>query len=306
MFKSFERFTFPSCIGPALDACLWLPEEKPRAVVQLVHGMAEHIDRYDRAARALCDAGFAVVGHTHLGHGPRAELHGYFGPKDGWDNLIRDVHALRLQTEARFPGLPYFIFGHSMGSFVVRCYLMEHAEGLTGAVICGTGYYAPALTKFALLLSSAVCALGGAAKPSPLINAIGFSSSNAAFKPNRTDSDWLTRDNDIVDAFVADPDCGFIFTGSGYRDMFVGLNRLNDMDKVNSMPKDLPVLFISGGKDPVGQQGEGVKKVAEQFKGAGMKDVTMILYPEDRHEILNELDRDQVDHDLAAWLVSKL
>ncbi len=298
------RQTLPltSTTGQALDARLWLPEGEIRAVVQLVHGMAEHIDRYDAPARALAEAGFAVVGHTHLGHGPKAVIQGHFADADGWQRLIDDVHRLRLTAQERFPGLPYFILGHSMGSFVTRCYLQEHGDGLSGAVLSGTGYFGKGMVTAALAVSNLVCLLGGARKPSPLIDRLAFSTSNKPFAPNRTAFDWLSRDEAQVDRYIADPYCGFLFTGSGYRELFRGLNRLTKPEGLKRMPKNLPVLFFSGDHDPVGAMGEGVERVADQFRQAGMTDVTVHLYPDGRHEMFNELNRASVYADLIAWL----
>lgn len=301
-----EKGTFRSVTGQRLDRRLWRPEGEPRAVVQLVHGMAEHIDRYDAPARALAEAGFAVVGHTHLGHGPKAALKGHFGDEHGWANLVEDVHALRLQTQAFFPGLPYFILGHSMGSFVTRCYLMDHGEGLAGAILSGTGYFAPAMVKAALAAANLVCLFGGARKPSALIDKLAFGASNKAFAPARTPFDWLSRDEAQVDKYIADPNCGFLFTGSGYREMFRGLNRLNRLGDLKRMNPDLPVLFFSGDHDPVGSMGKGVNRVAEQFRAAGLHNVSVHLYPEGRHEMFNELNGEDVYADVVVWLNHQL
>ena len=290
--------TFSSSTGLRLDYRLWLPEGQPKAVIQLVHGMAEHIDRYDGAARAFADAGFAVVGHTHLGHGTQARIKGFFAEKDGWQHLIEDVHLLRQRTQQHLPGVPYVLLGHSMGSFVVRCYLMQYAQGLSGAILSGTGFFPKPVALLGLGVAKLVCLFGGEKKPSKLINSIAFGSSNKLFKPARTDFDLLTRDEAIVDAYVADPYCGFIFTGSAYRDFFSGLNRLT---KVEGVPADLPVLLFSGEKDPVGS-GNGVQKVAEQLRKAGVKQVDVKLYPDARHEMFNELNRQEVYRDVAEWV----
>lgn len=290
--------TFSSCTGLRLDYRMWLPEGEPKAVIQLVHGMAEHIDRYDATARALADAGFAVVGHTHLGHGTAAKIKGYFGEKDGWQHLIDDVHVLRQRVQQHQQGVPYILLGHSMGSFIVRCYLMQYAEGLAGAILSGTGFFPKPVALLGLGVANLVCLFGGEKKPSRLINGIAFGGSNKLFKPARTDFDWLTRDEAIVDSYVADPYCGFIFTGGGYRDFFTGLNHLT---KVQGVPENLPVLLFSGEKDPVGS-GDGVNKVAKQLRAAGVKQVDVKLYPDGRHEMFNELNREAVWQDVAAWV----
>lgn len=297
-----KKFTFTSVTGETLDARLWLPEIEPKAVVQLVHGMAEHIDRYDATAKALNAAGYAVVGHNHLGHGAGASLHGFFGEKDGWQHLIDDVHTLRTETEKQFPGKPYILLGHSMGSFVSRCYLMEHCDGLAATVLSGTGYFPPAIVKLGLTVSGVQRAFGLGRKPGHLLNMMSSAGNNKMYADVRTPFDWLTRDRQVVDAYIADPLCGFPFTVDGYRDMFSGMDRMNRLERLSAMNADMPVLFMSGTGDPVGGAGKGVETVARQFTDAGMKHVTVRLYPEGRHEMLNELNREQVWSELITWL----
>lgn len=303
--STVTSFQFESTRGGLLDAKKWIPDGEIRGIVQMVHGMAEHIDRYAGVAEALNASGYLVTGHNHAGHGTGAGIKGYFGEKDGWQRLIDDVHCLREQTAAEYPGVPYFILGHSMGSFVVRCYLTQYASGLAGAVISGTGYYGKGLVLAGLALANMECALGKTKKESPLINNIAFSGNNKPFEPGRTGFEWLTRDEEHVDRYVADPLCGFLFTAGGYRDMFRGLNRLTKTEDLKQIPSDLPILFISGQNDPVGSMGAGVTKVSETFRQAGMKDVTVKLYSEARHELFNELNRAEVYADLAAWLESR-
>lgn len=297
-----EAFTFSSTAGDTLDGRLWLPDGQPRAVVQLVHGMAEHIDRYERMARWLNAESIAVTGHTHLGHGPKAAILGHFSDRDGWQRLIDDVHRLRQRTQERFPGVPYFILGHSMGSFVTRCYLREHGEGLAGAILCGTGYFSRGKLTAALLVANLVCFLGGARKPCPLIDRLAFGGSNRPFAPSRTAFDWLSRDEAEVDRYIADPYCGFPFTGSGYRELFRGLWRLTDLAPLKQIPRTLPLLLISGDADPVGGMGKGVERVARQFREAGLEQVEMTLYPGARHELFNETNRDEVCQDVSAFI----
>lgn len=297
-----EKFSFASSQNQALSARRWVPDGDIRGIVQLVHGMAEHIDRYDRVAEALAGKGFLVTGHNHLGHGEETPLKGYFGDKNGWQALVDDVHRLRELTEKKYPGIPFFLLGHSMGSFVVRCYLMEHSAGLKGAILSGTGSFSSGTVSGGLAVSELICLTGGAKKESPFINKIGFSSSNKPFAPNRTEFDWLSRDEKEVDKYVADPWCGFLFTASGYRDMFRGLKRMSEKVGLQRMQKDLPVLFISGEQDPVGGMGSGVKKAAEDFRSVGMQNVTVRLYPGARHELFNEVNRDEVYADLISWI----
>ena len=298
------RGTFQSVTRTELEKRLWPADGEPKGVVQFVHGMAEHIDRYDEPARRLNAAGFTVVGHTHLGHGSNTRVKGYFAANNGWDALIDDTHALRQQTQAEYPGLPYFMLGHSMGSFVIRTYCLKYEEGLAGVILSGTGHFAPPIVTAGSVIAALQCMLGMAEKPSRLIHHMNFSANNKRFENPRTDSDWLTRDAEQVDLYIADPDCGFVFTAGAYRDLFTGLKRLYP-DRIGAMKKDIPVLLFSGDRDPVGDDGEGVQKVAEELKAAGVRDVTLKLYKDGRHEMFNELNREEVCADLIGWLEAK-
>lgn len=297
--------TFLSVTGATLEKRIWLPESPPRAVVQLVHGMAEHIARYDATAKRLNAAGFLVVGHTHLGHGEQAKLLGWFAEQNGWDALVDDVHALRRQTQDEFPGLPHFLLGHSMGSFVVRTYCQRHEAGLSGVVLSGTGHFAPAIVNAGLLIAELQCLFGMERKPSMLLEKMSFGSYGKAFMPARTAFDWLSKDNTIVDRYVADPYCGFPFTAGGYRDFFRGLNMLAP-GNLRTVDKSVPVRLFSGAEDPVGARGEGVKATVAELTAAGVRDVTYRLFENCRHETLNEVEREAVWDDLTAWLEAHL
>ena len=301
-----EKTTLKSVSGKEIQLYIW-PIEAPRAVVQLVHGMAEHMARYDRLAQALNGAGYAVVGHDHLGHGPLAKKEelGYFGPQDGWDHLIQDMHQVTAFAKKRFPGLPHVLLGHSMGSFATREYLIRYGGELSACVISGTGWHPAALATAARSMA-AMCGALSWTKPANFVNKMGFGSYNKAFQPARTAFDWLSRDEKEVDKYVADPLCGFVFTARGFYDMFGGLKELSKLDRLQSMPKALPVYFLSGAMDPVGANGAGVKTVAQQFRDAGMKDVTVKLYEGGRHEMFNEINRDEVTADLIDWLKAKV
>ena len=290
--------TFTSVSGQKLEKAFWPANGETKAVVQLVHGMAEHIRRYDETARKLNEAGIAVVGHTHMGHGPYADILGYFGRKGGWDVLIEDVHALRAETQKQFPGVPYFLLGHSMGSFVVRGYSLKYEKGLSGVILSGTGHFDKPLVTSAVFISSAICLFGGAAKPSKFLAQMTSSGKNPEYK---TPFDWLTRDEKEVQKYIDDPLCGFPFTAAGYRDMFSGLSRLYP-EKLSPMEKDIPVYLFSGDKDPVGGNGAGVEKVAQEIRNAGVQEVQVRLYPEGRHEMINEFNREEVWAELTKWV----
>ena len=277
---------------------IWKPEGQPKAIVQLVHGMAEHIDRYDRMARGLNAAGYLVVGRNHRGHGKDAELLGYFADKDGWNVLIEDAHDMSVDTKKHYPGVPFILLGHSMGSFVAREYALQYGNELDGLILSGTGFYPKPLCAAGKMMAK----LSPKKKPANFINSIAFAGNNQPFAPGRTGFEWRSRDEKEVDKYVADPLCGFTFTGSAFADFFGGLMALTDESRLSTMPKDLPVYFMSGDHDPVGQMGEGVKQVAEAFREAGVQNVTVKLYKDARHELFNELNRDEVTHDMVAWL----
>ncbi|HPF88308.1 MAG TPA: lysophospholipase [Candidatus Limiplasma sp.] len=295
---------FQSVTGQTLTKRVWKPEGEVRAIVQIVHGMAEYIDCYDETAKRLNQAGFLVVGHTHLGHGKDAEVLGWFG-SGGFDALVEDVHTLRKDTQKEYPDVPYFLLGHSMGSFIVRNYCLKHEQGLRGVILSGTGYFTPGTVGMGLVLANLLCAFGGEKKPAKLLENISFAGYNTEWAPPRTPFDWISRNEAKVDAYIADPLCGFTFTAGGYRDMFRGLQKLYP-DNLSAMDKEIPILLYSGASDPVGGRGTGVQKVAAELKAAGVEDVTMKLYPNGRHEMHNEPNREEVFSDLIDWIVSRL
>ncbi len=301
-----EKGSFVSSAGQELTYRVWKPEGKPKAVMQIIHGMAEHIDRYDGVAEALAGAGYAVVGHNQMGHGLETPLKGYFGHKNGWQTLMDDVQILRERTEKLYPGIPYFLMGHSMGSFIARTYITEHGEGLAGCVLSGTGYYSKNTARSGIQMARMEVGRGLEKKESPLIDRVGFQSANKPFAPNRTKFDWLSRDEKEVDKYVADPWCGFLFTAGGYLAFFHGLEQMEDQKALTKIPPELPLLMISGECDPIGQMGKGVRKVARELLRAGQRDLSVRLYEEARHELFHELNREEVFRDLTAWLDMKL
>ena len=293
--------SFRSAAGAELEKAFWPAQGQPRAVIQLVHGMAEHIRRYDQTAQALSRAGFAVVGHTHAGHGEKAVIPGWFAEKNGWDALIADVHTVRTETQKQFPGVPYFLLGHSMGSFVVRGYCLQHEAGLSGVILSGTGHFDKPIVAAGRLIANVLCTLGMQKKPSKLLQGISSAGYLKGYPDVKTPFDWLSRDRDEVARYIADPLCGFPFTAGGYRDMFGGLSYLYP-EKLSPMEKNVPVLLFSGDADPVGANGAGVKRVAQEIRDAGVKDVSVKLYAQGRHEMFNELNREEVWQDLIHWM----
>ena len=305
----FTEFTFPSKDGiHRCNVSLWTPEGGSKAVVQIVHGVAEYAGRYDQFARYLTDHGFVVCGEDHLGHGKTVDdgKYGYFGKKDGWTLVTSDVRKLRVLMGEKYPGLPYFLLGHSMGSFVVRGYLMFWPGTVDGAILSGTGQEPPATVAAGRALSALLIRLKGPRAHSALLDALSVGRYNGQFKPVRTSADWISRDTVVVDAYRADPLCRFLPTVGMYHDMMVGLQLLAKPANLARMDPDTPVYFFAGDRDPVGANGAGVKKVAGWFRDAGVKDLTVRLYPEGRHEMLNEANRDEVYRDVLSWLERRL
>ena len=289
-----------------LHCVCWRPEGEPVAVLQLSHGMQEYIERYDPFARFLAGHGFVVVGHDHLGHGrsiDSGEDLGYFGEGDGSEILIQDLHNLRLQTSARYPGLPYFMLGHSMGSFLLRRYLTVHGQGLAGALIVGTGWHPDAILRPFLLLCRGMAARYGWRHRSELALKLFFSGSFQRFDTDGTDpgNSWLTRDADMVRRYYADPLCNYRFALSGYYTILCTLLYLNRRKNTQRIPKTLPMLILSGADDPVGDMGKGVKHVWLAYRRAGLKRAELRLYRGARHEILNETDRERCWSDILHW-----
>ncbi len=301
-------FSFPSCDGiHTVHAREWIPEGTPRGVVQIVHGVAEHIGRYDPAARFLASHGYVVCGEDHLGHGLTAGgKFGYFGPKQGWDLVCRDIRRLRELEGEKHPSLPYVILGHSMGSFLTRTYLIRWPGTVSAAVLSGTGQESAAAVASGKALAGLLCKTKGPDYVSRLLNDLSLGAYNKVFRPNRTSSDWLSRDEAQVDIALADPLCNFMPTVAMFRDMMGGLQFIADKSNLARMNQDTPVYFLSGDHDPVGSMGAGVRKVEAMFRSAGCKDVTVKLSPGGRHEMFNEINRQEVFDGLLAWLESKL
>lgn len=288
----------------------WSPDGPPRAAVQIAHGMAEHSDRYERFARALTDAGYEVYANDHRGHGRSAtspDEVGYFADADGFDKVVDDMHALTERIRADHPGLPVFLFGHSMGSFLSRSYATRFGTDLAGLVLSGTAGSAGALGKVGRGIAVAQGKLRGRRHTSGLMDKLTFGQYNAAFKPTRTDFDWLSRDPEEVDKYIADPKCGETFTAGFFADLLDGLERVNDDAELSTTPSALPILLVSGSDDPVGgKNAKGVRAVGEQLRRVGVDEVTTTIYPGARHELLNETNRDEVTADVIAWLDAHL
>lgn len=306
-----EEFYFDSRDNHTkLHAIRWTPDgDNVVGVVQIVHGMAEYADRYEEFAAFLTEHHFVVTGEDHLGHGGSVSedgLKGYFCEQDPATVVVRDVHRLKKMTQELYPGVPYFIIGHSMGSFIVRNYLCRYGSGIDGAIVMGTGTLSEAVLLLSKLTTWWIGAFRGQKYISKFIDKGAFGKYNRHILNPRTPVDWLTKDEKKVDEYIADPDCGFTFTVNGFKTLFTLISRAQIKKNLKSIPGDLPVLMVSGDADPVGDYGKGVKKAYHSLKMVGVKDLQLKLYPEDRHELLNENDRQQVMEDILEWLTKHL
>lgn len=307
---TFKDFNFNSSTG--INKIRYLvcePDCAPKAIVQIMHGIAEYIDRYADFMQFLANNGYLVVGTDHLGHGKsieKPEDQGFFAEKDGWDYIIKDEEILRTSLKEQYPDIPMIVFGHSMGSFMARTHIIRYPEGFDAAVISGTGNQGAALVLGGLLMGNLVVAFKGAHHYSTFLNNVAFGSYNKIYENPKTDYDWLSRDEAVVQKYIDDPLCGFLPSCSLFRDMMVGIKFITNTANLANMNKDMPVYFMSGAMDPVGECGKGVKIAYDNFVAAGMKDVSMKLYEDGRHEMLNELNKDEVYADVLAWLDSKI
>ena len=303
-----ERFTILSSNGKnELSAYLW-SAEKPRAMLQISHGMCEHLLRYEGFAAYLASLGILVFGHDHLGHGCTAQKDsdlGFIAPTNGAEHLIEDVYRLSRHMQKQYPHLPLVLFGHSMGSFIAREVLARHGSDYAAAIICGTG--GPETPAGAgKLLASLMMLLCGKRHRSPLLKSIAFAGYTKACGKGCDPNAWLTRDTKVVTAYNADPRCGYLFTLQAYHDLFTLVQAVSHRNWAYRLPAELPLLLISGEDDPVGAYGKGVRTVAERLKKAGVSDLTLRLYPAMRHEILNETEHETVWSDIKQWLEQKL
>ncbi len=289
---------------------IWEPDGPPRALLQIAHGMVEFIDRYDRFARVLAEQGILVAGNDHLGHGASVnskEDWGFFADKKGNRCVLEDMRSVRDWLRERYPSLPSFILGHSMGSFLVRQYLHTYPQDeFAGALILGTGMQPAWLVGSGLLMAKLIKAFKGPRHRSRFLTKLSLGSNNKFFKPTRTACDWLTRDEAIVDLYVRDERNRFMFTTSAFIDMFEGMGTLNRKKKLDRMDRRTPVFIASGSEDPVGGMGKAAPAYGRQLEALGFADLTVKLYPGARHELVNETNREEVDADILSFILSHI
>ncbi len=299
-----KEHTFEAADGKSIVYYKWA-SANAKAVIQIAHGMAEHAQRYDRFANFLVKNGYAVYANDHRGHGKTAGSQDQIGYKeegDFWSKAIQDMRSLHKIAKGDFPNLPYFIFGHSMGSFLSRHYISKYGSELNGAILSGTGGDPGFLGKIGAFIAKIESLFKGRKKPSPLLDTLSFGKFNKAFGPNRTGHDWLSKNEEEVDKYVADPSCGSVFTTGFFIDLLNGISIINSKTTFQNTPEDIPIYLFAGALDPVGDKGKGVTEVFEKFKKEGIKDVQCKLYENGRHEMLNETNREEVYNDILTWL----
>ncbi len=301
-----ERFTLAAGDGFQIAAARWLPGGPPRAVLQLCHGMSEHVARYAPLAEACAAAGIAVYGHDHRGHGASVDEDtplGHFADQDGWETVLSDVQLVHESARGSHPSTPVFLLGHSMGAFIARTYLLRDAGTLAGAIISAPGWRMGPLAAGLERIAKREARKRGARTPSPLMTRLVFGSFNIQFMPARTRFDWLSRDPDAVDAYVADPLCGFDCSGRLWADLLAAARSLeiaeDDRDRLSSAT---PLMIFAGSRDPVSMGGLGSCQLAARYRAAGNPDVTVARYRGARHEVLNETIRAESFGDILGWL----
>ncbi|MDT2583802.1 alpha/beta hydrolase [Lactococcus petauri] len=301
-----EQYTLQSSDEKTELHLLYWPLEHPKALIQLIHGMAENIERYHAFALYLNSLGFAVVGHDHLGHGHSVQqqepIYGYFGAA-GPQNVTSDIYKVKTWAKEKHPTLPYFMMGHSMGSFALRNVLQDYPVDIQGAIFMGTGtsplhlnFFLPFIKKISQKKPKVVA---------PLIDKLAFGNYSKKF-PETGNFNWLSKNQRNVSSYENDPLLGFTFTRNGFATLFSLVHRANQKNWMHNMPTDLPILLISGADDPVGDWGKGPQKVYQKLQKAGFNHLKLQLFPELRHEILFETEYEEVYHTIGDWLMQHL
>ena len=298
-----RNLPFPGTTPYQRSLTLWQPKDSPKAVMLISHGMAEHIARYNELGQHLAGEGFLVAGYNHLGHGKEAPVLGFFAEEDGWGKVVNDLKTVMDHISSLAPGHKRILLGHSMGSFLAREYILRYPQGADALILSGSGWHPKLLCALGKSLAKMPLILNKGKQPSKFLDSLAFSANNKPFKaPGVSKYAWLSRDEAQVKKYEEDPYCGFVFTASGFYDLFSGLNELTKMDRLQNIPKNLPIYFMSGKSDPVGKMGESVKLLEEQYRSAGLKNITVKLYDGARHELFNEINRDEAVKDMTDWI----
>lgn len=299
-----SSFALDTADGFPVHVHRWLPDGETKGIVQIAHGLAEHAARYEHVARALTDAGYAVYADDHRGHGrtiQNDEDRGLFAEERGWATVLDDLHRLNARARADHPGVPAILLGHSMGSFLTQQYLFTFPDSIAGAALSGSNGPAGVLAEIGAVVARAERLRLGKRGRSKLLHTMSFGAYNKPFEPARTEYDWLSRDPATVDAYIADPECGWVATTQLWIDLLGGLRVIAERDRVATIPPGLPIYIFSGSLDPVGGA-KGVAALVELYDQAGLRAVTSRVYEDGRHEMLNETNRDEVIADLLEWI----
>lgn len=285
------------------------PSIPPRGIIQISHGMIDHIYRYTRLAEFLTSEGFLVVGHDHIGHGlsvSSKEEFGYFNTIDGSATLVNDLHLITQRVKKEYPQLPYFLLGHSMGSFIVRRYLSTYNEPINGAIILGTAHPSALSVHLGKFVIGFMGLFKSPTYRSSLVQHLLFGHYNKKYKSHTSIYDWLTCDTKIIQDYIEDELCQFSFTLNGYEALFNTLNYITQPKNMKHLPLSLPILIASGADDPVGNYGKDVTKTFNSYKAQGIQDIQLKLYPNCRHELFNESNPTLFFKDLLTWLTQHL
>ena len=300
-----EEFSFTSTSKQAeIQGVIWTPDSEPVAVIQLVHGMLEYFERYEDFAKILCKNNVAVVAHNHLGHGNSLikGCKGYFGDKQPLEHLLGDIDIVRTRCKERFPTIPYFILGHSMGSFLTRIYISQKPSGISGAIICGTSGANPTAETFGKPLSKALWKICGAKKVSKQMDVVFNNATSKAFSGEGSKNSWISSDPKEIKIYDNDKNMKFSFTASAYHTLFSMISIISSPQWANDMDKNLPIFLISGDKDPVGDFGRGVLQVRDALVNAGVQNITAKLYENARHEIIRDCCKNEVYSDVLGFI----
>jgi len=290
--------------GHNIHLRIWHPDGEVAGIIQLLHGLGEHVARYERFTMAANARGFVVCAHDHRGHGGYDGDAGYFADKDGWNLVVDDVHAAHEHIRVQFPKLPIVLLGHSMGSYVAQSFAMQYGAKLSGLLLSGSMWPQRAKLLPAMLIARFESLRLGKLGRSALLNKLGFGDFNRRFEPARTEMDWLSRDEREVDLYIADTLCGGPYTCGLWMDVLGALFGLGSDHALNRIPADLPILISGGSDDPVGGE-DSMTRLTMHYAQTGHQRLTMKLYPEGRHEMLNETNRDEVTSDWLDWIAAR-
>ncbi len=300
---SEQKFFLPSPDQHQIPVRHW-PSDNPKAAVLILHGMAEHSARYQQFAQALNKSGYGAMAIDHRGHGSDTPVEklGHFADHNGWDKVLADIGRAHQHLCNLYPQKPVYIFGHSMGSFITQAWLLNRPAPVRGVILSGSNFAPPLLLKAGRLVAHFESLRQGTNSHSKLIDTLSFGSYNSGLKPVRTPFDWLSRDTTEVDCYINDPCCGFLCSNQLWLDLFSGLISISSVKNLQNIDPRIPFYILGGSGDPVGQKGKGLQKLADTLTKAGIHDVSLDIWPQGRHEMLNETNRDEVTAKILAWL----